>query len=97
VKRASIRELKQKLSTRFLDSLNGDVCTITTHGRVCGVITQMTDGSDELLEYLLARDQKFIELVRKSDKSGRVSSAEIERGLADRERSEARKKRRRAA
>lgn len=93
----SIKELKQKLSSGFIETLNGNICTITKNGRICGALIDM-NGRDDLEDFLLANDKKFVELVRKSFANPRRYSMEdLERELQKDERREARKKRRKAA
>ena len=82
----SVREAKQKLS-HYLRTLNGGGVVISRHGKPCGALLTFKD-EDELLEFQLANDPKFLALVHRSFLSGRVSQADVRRRISARERRE---------
>lgn len=94
MKTVSIRDLRQNL-TRYLRTLNGEGIEIQRHGKPCGALITFRN-EDDVLDFRLAHDPHFVEMVHRSYKSGRIPLESIEKNIARNERNHG-KKRKRAA
>lgn len=95
MKLATVRDIKQNFS-RHLREMDGQALIVTKNGRPCAGVIGLENKSD-VDDFLMANDKKFVDLVRKSARSGFVTLASVERKIAAEERREARRKRRKAA
>ena len=79
---ASIAETKARLS-EYLERCRRETVVVTKHGRPCAALVPLQD-EDDLERFLLSRNPKFLALLARSERSGRLSLAEAERALQGR-------------
>ncbi len=79
MKVASIAEAKAKLSD-YVERCRHETVVFTKHGHPRAALVPLED-DDDLERFLLARNPRFLRLLARSERSGRVSLAEAERLL----------------
>jgi len=79
VKVASIAEAKAKLSD-YLERCRRETVVFTKHGHPCAALVPL-ENDDDLERFLLSRNPRFLRLLARSERSGRVSLAEADRLL----------------
>jgi prevent-host-death family protein len=79
VKVASIAEAKAKLSD-YVERCRRETVVLTRHGHPRAALVPIED-DDDLERFLLSRNPRFLRLLARSERSGRVSLAEAERLL----------------
>src|SRR5262249_58818003 len=79
VKVASIAEAKAKLSD-YVERCRRETVVLTKHGHPRAALVPLED-DDDLERFLLSRNPKFLRLLTRSERSGRVSLTEAERLL----------------
>ena len=76
MKIASIAEAKAKLSD-YVERCRHEPIVVTRHGHPRAALVPL-ESDDDLERYLLSRNPKFLELIGRSERSGRVSIDEAE-------------------
>ena len=79
MKVASIAEAKAKLSD-YVERCRRETVVLTRHGHPRAALVPIED-DDDLERFLLSRNPRFLRLLARSERSGRVSLAEAERLL----------------
>ena len=79
MKVASIAEAKAKLSD-YVERCRRETVVLTKHGHPRAALVPLED-DDDLERFLLSRNSRFLRLLARSERSGRVSLAEAERLL----------------
>jgi prevent-host-death family protein len=79
VKVASIAEAKAKLSD-YVERCRRETVVFTKHGHPRAALVPL-ENDDDLERFLLSRNPRFLRLLARSERSGRVSLAEAERLL----------------
>jgi prevent-host-death family protein len=82
VKVASIAEMKAKLSD-YVEQCRHEAVVVTKHGHPRAALVPLED-EDDLERFLLARNPRFLTLLARSARSGRLSLADAERALQPR-------------
>jgi prevent-host-death family protein len=80
VKVASIAEAKAKLSD-YVERCRRETVVFTKHGHPRAALVPL-ENDDDLERFLLSRNARFLRLLARSERSGRVSLAEADRLLA---------------
>lgn len=80
MKIASIAEAKAKLSD-YVERCRRETVVFTKHGHPRAALVPLED-ADDLERFLLSRNARFLRLLARSERSGRVSLAEADRLLA---------------
>jgi len=96
VKVASIAEAKAKLS-EYVERCRRETVVLTKHGHARAALVPLED--DDLERFLLSRNPRFLRLLARSERRGRLSLAEAERllGVGPGRRRAGRSKQRRGA
>jgi prevent-host-death family protein len=84
MKLVSIAEIKPKLS-EYVEQCRRETVVLTKHGHPRAALVPLED-EDDLERFLLARNPRFLALLARSEKSGRLSLSEAEKLLRGRER-----------
>ena len=79
MKVASIAEAKAKLSD-YVERCRRETVVLTKHGHPRAALLPLENG-DDLERFLLSRNPRFLRLLARSERSGRVSLAEADRLL----------------
>ena len=79
MKVASIAEAKAKLS-EYVERCRRETVVFTKHGHPRAALVPLED-DDDLERFLLSRNPRFLRLLARSERSGRVSLAEANRLL----------------
>ena len=79
MKVASIAEAKAKLSD-YIERCRRETVVFTKHGHPRAALVPLENG-DDLERFLLSRNPRFLRLLARSERSGRVSLAEANRLL----------------
>ena len=79
MKVASIAEAKAKLSD-YVERCRRETVVFTKHGHPRAALVPL-ENDDDLERFLLSRNPRFLRLLARSERSGRVSLAEAERLL----------------
>ena len=97
MKVASIAEAKARLS-EYVERCRRETVVLTKHGHARAALIPLED-DDDLERFLLSRNPRFLGLLARSERSGRLSLAETERllGVGPRRRRAGRSKQRRGA
>ena len=82
MKVASIAEVKARLS-EYVERCNDEAIVVTKHGHPRAALVPLRD-DDDLERLLLSRSPKFLRLLARSARSGRLSLGEAERALRSR-------------
>ena len=93
MKVASIAEAKAKLS-EYVERCRRETVVLTKHGHARAALVPLVD-DDDLERFLLSRNPRFLRLLARSERSGRLSLAEAERllGVGPRKRRAAKQRR----
>lgn len=79
MKLASIAEVKARLS-EYVEQCRHEAVVVTKHGHPRAALVPLRD-EDDLERHLLSRNPRFLALLARSARSGRLSLAEAERAL----------------
>ena len=79
MKVASIAEAKAKLSD-YVERCRRETVVLTKHGHPRAALVPLED-DDDLERFLLSRNPRFLRLLARSERSGRITLAEAERLL----------------
>ncbi len=79
MKVASIAEVKARLSD-YVERCRREAVVLTKHGHPRAALVPL-ENEDDLERFLLARNPRFLRLLARSERSGRLSLVEAERVL----------------
>ena len=79
MKVASIAEAKAKLSD-YVERCRRETVVLTKHGHPRAALLPL-ENADDLERFLLSRNPRFLRLLARSERSGRISLAEADRLL----------------
>ena len=79
MKVASIAEAKAKLSD-YVERCRRETVVLTKHGHPRAALLPL-ENADDLVRFLLSRNPRFLRLLARSERSGRISLAEADRLL----------------
>jgi len=94
MKLVSIAEIKPRLS-EYVEQCRREAVVLTKHGHPRAALVPLED-EDDLERFLLSRNPRFLALLARSEKSGRLSLAEAEKLLQGRTRPKKPRRRRTA-
>jgi prevent-host-death family protein len=92
MKLVSIAEIKPRLS-EYVEQCRREAVVLTKHGHPRAALIPLED-EDDLERFLLSRNPRFLALLARSEKSGRLSLAEAEKLLPGRSRPKRARRRR---